>query len=340
MKTIGIIGLGPMGQRYVEAIQSMEQIKLIVVDLRPEAIQQVQDRQLKHKLVTYTTLSDMLQNEQLDVLVIATNGPSHYSIYLDAVKHGVKRIVCEKPIATSVAQAKEMVTIARAEGILLAVNHGRRWSSDYVLLREKIKSGVIGPVESVMFSMGGGQMGCNGTHFVDLVSYLLDQSVVQVCGFLNDENLPNPRGPHFKDPGGYAIFHFDSGARMFFEMTEDLGIPPLIVMNCKYGRITINEIERSYTIEMRTEQDRELPVTRYGTPLRQVEKAKLELDIISISRDLLVSILREEIPADPQHAVNALEVVIAIHLSHEKGNKQIHIPISDEEFSNKIFMFT
>ncbi|HBZ81742.1 Gfo/Idh/MocA family oxidoreductase [Brevibacillus sp. FSL K6-0770] len=340
MKTIGIVGLGPMGLRYVEVMKKMEQIKLAVVDLRQEAIQQVKERQLKHEVVAYSSHADMLQHEQLDVLIIATNGPSHYPIYLDAVKHGVKRIICEKPIATSIAQAREMVEIARAEGITLAVNHGRRWSKDYVSLREKLRSGIIGSVESIMFSMGGGQMGCNGTHFIDLAGYLLEQNVVQVCGFLNDENIANPRGANFKDPGGYAIVHFEAGARMFFEMAEDLGIPPLMVINGKCGRVTINEIERFYLIETRNEDDWALPVTRYGTPLRRVEKEKLELDIHALSHDLLQAVFQDEAPADPEYAVKALEAVIGIHLSHEKGNKQIALPIADEECINRLFKFT
>ncbi|EJL30562.1 Gfo/Idh/MocA family protein [Brevibacillus sp. BC25] len=340
MKTIGIIGLGPMGQRYVNAVQSMEEIRIAVADVRSDAVKKIEDFHLKQEVSIYSNHLDMLQNERVDILIIATNGPSHYPLFLDAMKYGVKKVICEKPIAISISQAKDMVNKSKAEGMLLAVNHGRRWSKDYVALRDKLRNEVIGPVESVMFSMGGGQLGCNGTHFIDLVSFLLDQKVVQVCGFLNDENIPNPRGAQFKDPGGYAIFHLSSGTRMFFEMTDDLGIPPLLIINGKYGRIIINELKRSYTIEAREKQDQELSVTRYGTPLKLMEECNLELDIITLSRDLVMSLLRDEIPANPLHAVEALEVVIGIHFSHETGNKMIELPLTDKEYSNKMFSFT
>ncbi|CAI8998289.1 putative dehydrogenase [Brevibacillus sp. IT-7CA2] len=340
MKTIGIIGLGPMGQRYVNAVQTMEEIRIAVADVRADAVKKIEDFHLKQEVSIYSNHLDMLQNERVDILIIATNGPSHYPLFLDAMKYGVKKVICEKPIAISISQAKDMVNKSKAEGMMLAVNHGRRWSKDYVALRDKLRSEVIGPVESVMFSMGGGQLGCNGTHFIDLVSFLLDQKVVQVCGFLNDENIPNPRGAQFKDPGGYAIFHFSSGTRMFFEMTDDLGIPPLLIINGKYGRIIINELKRSYTVEAREKQDQELSVTRYGTPLQLMEECNLELDIITLSRDLVMSLLRDEIPANPLHAVEALEVVIGMHYSHEMGNKMIELPLTDQEYSNKLFSFT
>ncbi|NTU31052.1 Gfo/Idh/MocA family oxidoreductase [Brevibacillus sp. HB1.1] len=340
MKTIGIIGLGPMGQRYVNAVQNMEEIRIAVADVRADAVKKIEDFQLKQEVSIYSNHLDMLQNERVDILIIATNGPSHYPLFLDARKYGVKKVICEKPIAISISQAKDMVNKSEAEGMMLAVNHGRRWSKDYIALRDKIRNEVIGPVESVMFSMGGGQLGCNGTHFIDLVSFLLDQKVVQVCGFLNDENIPNPRGAQFKDPGGYAIFHLSSGTRMFFEMTDDLGIPPLLIINGKYGRIIINELKRLYTIEAREKQDQELSVTRYGTPLKLMEECNLELDIITLSRDLVMSLLRDELPANPLHAVEALEVVIGIHFSHETGNKMIELPLTDKEYSNKMFSFT
>lgn len=340
MRTIGIIGLGPMGQRYVEAIQLMEPVKIAVTDLRKEVAQQVKEKYAKQELVIYSNHFDMMLYERLDVLIIATNGPSHYSLFLDAVNHEVKRVICEKPIATSLRQAQEMIALSQEKGVLLAVNHGRRWSADYMLLRKKLHDGVIGPVESIMFSMGGGQMGCNGTHFIDLASFLLGGKVVNVCGFLNDEGIPNPRGERFKDPGGYAILHFSTGTRMFFELAEDIGIPPLFVINGKYGRITVNEPQRSYFIETRTEQDRQLPVTRYGTPLQETQTCKLELNIIEFCKDLLESILQDHVPANPQYAVDALETVIGIHYSDQLGNKQIRLPITDEDYCNKQFSFT
>ncbi|MDH4618270.1 Gfo/Idh/MocA family oxidoreductase [Brevibacillus sp. AY1] len=340
MTTIGIIGLGPMGQRYVEALQTFPQYKLAVTDVRTAAIEKVRDTYSVKELASYTTHVDMLKNENIDLLIIASNGPSHYSLFIDALRYGIPRIICEKPIATSLEEARKMIDLASAKDVLLSVNHGRRWADDYVLLREKIKNEVIGSVESIMFSMGGGQMGCNGTHFIDLVSFLLDDKIEQLCGFLNDEGVPNPRGAQFKDPGGYAILHFRSGTRMFFELTEDTGIPPLLVINGRYGRITVNELQRVYIIEARTVADRSLPVTRYGTPLLEKEIYTIKLDMIELCRELITSMLRDQVPADPQHAADALEAIIGIHYSSERENRLVKLPITDREYVEKRFLFT
>ncbi|MED1745804.1 Gfo/Idh/MocA family protein [Brevibacillus borstelensis] len=340
MTTVGIIGLGPMGQRYIEAVQLLGNVKVAVMDLKEEAVETLKARSLDLEISSYTDHHDLLKSEALDILIIATNGPSHYSLFLDAVEYGVQRIICEKPIATSLFQAREMIRISKESGVLFAVNHAKRWASCSYELRKKIKENVIGPVESVMFSMGGGQMACNGTHFIDLVSYLLDQKVIQIYGFLNDEGIPNPRGEQFKDPGGYAILHFESGTRMFFEMTEDLGIPPLLVINGKYGRITMNDLKKTYVLEARTIEDRVLPVTRYGTELKVIESGILDRNIIQSSYELILNMLKDNLFDNPQHAVEALEVIIGIHESHRAGNKPITLPLTDEEAVSRQYMFT
>ena len=62
------------------------------------------------------------------VSVIATWGPSHSSLFHSLVDRGVKHILCEKPLASSMEGALEMVRRSKEEGITLAVNHYIRYS--------------------------------------------------------------------------------------------------------------------------------------------------------------------------------------------------------------------
>lgn len=343
MDKIAVIGLGPMGLRHIQAIIKLEnEVELVgVVDLRESVVKQLITDYNLTESVGYSDYKVLLEKCKPDILVIATNGPSHYPIFLDAVKAGVKKIFCEKPIATSLQEAKEMIRIAKDQGIKLLVNHSRRWSSDYARLKSSLHDGIIGSLESVTITMGGGQLACNGTHMVDLVSYLTDQPLANVIGFLNDEGVRNPRGEQFKDPGGYGIFHYQDGTRLYLEMTDDLGIPPMIVLNGRFGRIRIDEINRWYEVESRTEADRTLPITRYGISLSQkTTVAYDDLDIIQLCAKGIKSLVQGEALASAESAVHSLEAIIALHYSHRLGHQIVNLPLEHSTILEQKFQFT
>ncbi|REE84498.1 putative dehydrogenase [Paenibacillus taihuensis] len=342
MKKVAIIGLGPMGIRHIQACRNSKELDLAGgADLNVARVEELISDGFLPSGGGFSDYKQMIVELKPDIVVISTNAPSHYDIFHEVVNLGVKNILCEKPIATSIEQAINMIETASLYDVLLLVNHSRRWCLDYVELKSLLEIGEIGKVESVTFSMGGGQMGCNGMHIFDLISYLTGARVDKLIGFLNDEGVENPRGKHFFDPGGYALVHLDCGIRVYFEMTEDLGIPPLLIINGTYGRVTIEETKKRMTVEKRASEDCELPVTRYGTPLKHVTEHFFEhLDIVELTRVGLENLAKGEILADPSDALKALEVVIAIHASHEMGNKMIMLPINENHTIEKVFSFT
>jgi predicted dehydrogenase len=342
MSKIALIGAGPMGIRHLQAIKNLPDLALVgLVDLNPSVLDKLVDEMKIPASVVFTNHLEMLLQQQPDLVIIATNGPSHFSIFQDIVNAGVKKILCEKPIATSVKQARAMIEIAHQNDVMLQVNHARRWSSDYIELKRRLDQGVIGEVESIYCSMGGGQMACNGTHMIDLASFLFDRQTKQVVGFLNDKQILNPRGEQFTDPGGYAVIHFEDHKRMFFEMTDDLGIPPIFIISGTYGRVVIEELKRFYTIESRKKEDRKLSITRYGTQLSDIEQISItDLDIVSLCQRAIERLMSGDTALHGPAAVNALETVIGVHFSNKNDNKPISLPILDEQMVEQGFSFT
>lgn len=342
MKRVAIIGLGPMGIRHIQACRSSTELELAGgADLNAARVEQLIADGVLPIEGGFTDYKQMILVLKPDIVVIATNGPSHYDIFHEVVNLGVKKILCEKPLATSIVHATKMIKTAHQYDVSLLVNHARRWCLDYIEFKAMLEAGEIGKVESVTFSMGGGQVGCNGTHIYDLISFLTGARAVSIIGFLNDEGISNPRGKQFFDPGGYALIQMSKGIRVYFEMTEDLGIPPLLIINGTYGRVTIEETKKSIFIEKRAPEDYELPITRYGTPLKQIKEIEFKhLDIVELTRLGLESLAEGEQLMDLSEALRALEFVVAIHASHELGNSPIELPLTNNKTIEKVFSFT
>ena len=102
----------------------------------------------------YTTLDDVLHDKELELIVIATPNETHYEFAkksLEAGKHGKRRsriyrptystpisnphtVLVDKPVTTTVDQAKELGELAKAKNLILYAFQNRRWDSDFLAL--------------------------------------------------------------------------------------------------------------------------------------------------------------------------------------------------------------
>lgn len=260
-KRVGLIGLGGMGLRHAAAVQRLDGAQLSAVcDMNPDAVAKAAGQYSVER--TFTNWQEMLAGGGLDVVIVATNGPSHAEIVLAAAAAGATHIMCEKPMAVSVPQAEQMIAACDAAGIRLAVNHVRRWNPGYLNLKKLIADGVIGPVRHVLFEMGGGQMASNGGHFWDLARMLTGAEPASVWGKIDVPGAPHPRGPKYSDPGGHGVMRMSDGSRVFFDMSEDYGTTAFVEVLGSIGRVVIDERQGRFDIWARRVEDRGQPMTR------------------------------------------------------------------------------
>jgi UDP-N-acetylglucosamine 3-dehydrogenase len=119
----------------------------------------------------YDSHEKLLQAERPDVVSICTPPASHLEIARAAIAAGVSAIHCEKPVATSYADAVEMQRLARDAGVQLTVNLQRRFEPVHRFAREQIAAGAIGDVVSVEGYCPN--LPDWGSHIIDLVLYYL-----------------------------------------------------------------------------------------------------------------------------------------------------------------------
>ena len=131
----------------------------------------------------------MLEAEDLDAVSIATPTFLHHDHVVDAVEVGDPGVVwCEKPIASSVTDAEEMVAACAEADAELVINHTLRFTEKVQRLRRLIQAeDLLGEVKSVnaRFRM---ELMRNSTHLLDTLVYLLDSRAERVSGYITGEN--------------------------------------------------------------------------------------------------------------------------------------------------------
>ncbi|EPG65071.1 Gfo/Idh/MocA family oxidoreductase [Leptospira wolffii] len=120
---IGVIGTGHMGQYHVNVAKTLSDAELIgIFDSDSERATQIAE---KHKTAAFPTLDDLIKN--VDSIIIAVPTFLHHDIGKKALLAG-KHVLVEKPIAETLEQAKELVTLAEKNNLVLQVGHVERFN--------------------------------------------------------------------------------------------------------------------------------------------------------------------------------------------------------------------
>jgi 1,5-anhydro-D-fructose reductase (1,5-anhydro-D-mannitol-forming) len=147
-----------------------------------------------------TDLDALLSDPAIDAVYISTTNELHRDQTLAAAKAG-KHILCEKPLAMSLDDARAMVQAARDAGVVLATNHHLRNAATHGAMRDAIKAGRIGtPLSARVFhavylpphlqgwrldrpEAGGGVILDITVHDTDTLRFILDDDPVEAIAF-------------------------------------------------------------------------------------------------------------------------------------------------------------
>jgi len=325
---VAVIGLGAMGRRLSEAVRRVEGLTLAAVaERREEALAAFEGE----GVARFQRAEELFDTVEVDLAVVSTTAPGHHPLVMQAMEAGVRRILCEKPMACSVAQAREMVEEARRRGVRLAVNHNKRAIPLYGWLRGNLTSGAWGGITGIGTTCRGAGLGCLGVHFFDQIRFFTGDAIVRVTGWLDPELRENPRGAQFHDPGGLVVMEGRSGARYLHRQMEASAGPEHILIDTSLLRIRIEEMFREVEVIRRDFSVRPGP----GRPpkfdrLNPPEGVAFTTDVVALSAALLRNLAGDEpLIADARDGLASLEVVVAAHLSHRRGNVPAALPLTD-----------
>ncbi|MBN1547484.1 MAG: Gfo/Idh/MocA family oxidoreductase [Syntrophaceae bacterium] len=156
--------------------------------------------EIKFKRPAYSDIKTMTDLHRPDVVSIAVPVNQHFTIFQEIIHCKPKAIICEKPIAPSLAESRLMQSIADDHQCALLVNYMRRFDPGSMALKRIIHQGAVGEIFKGVVWYGKGLLN-NGTHFIDLLCYWLgDVSAVEI--------MEKGRQWDGKDPEPDICLHF------------------------------------------------------------------------------------------------------------------------------------
>jgi len=90
-------------------------------------------------------LEDILGDPQIELVVVNTPEPTHYTFVHAALSAG-KHVVVEKAFTPTVAEADALIALADVNGLMLSVYHNRRWDSDFLTIQKILADGYLGEI--------------------------------------------------------------------------------------------------------------------------------------------------------------------------------------------------
>jgi 1,5-anhydro-D-fructose reductase (1,5-anhydro-D-mannitol-forming) len=220
----GLIGTGRIAEdRMLPGINAYAGNRLIgVVSRDPARAKDFAKRfGAKH---AYTSYDDLLRNPEVTVVAIHTPNALHAEQAIAAARAG-KHVFCDKPMATSVADAERIVRECEKAGVKLSVNFHNRYMPCFIETKRIIDSGEIGNVMMVQLEASAGPAAASvaaswrvdasmaglgtsmnvGVHVYDILRYLLSAEITEVSAMFD-----TPAG--VMERTSLATFKFSNGA--------------------------------------------------------------------------------------------------------------------------------
>lgn len=280
----------------------------------------------------YLSHEAMLGSEQLDVVSVCTPSFLHAQHTIDAARSAAdpEIIWCEKPIASSVSAAKDMVEVCAETETDLVVNHSFRFTDKLQRLRDLIhERNLLGEVRSVsaQYRM---ELMRNSTHVLDTLVYLLNARAERVSGYINGENEAIDSlnaNKDVTDAGGGGHIIMDDGSFV----TVDCTIPREISsMSFNFigteGKLYLNNDDgewRYWSLENGEHVERSLPGIE-GSWTWDEDYKQSFANAGAHVEDLLTGNAENRSPGE--EASRSLEIIVAFYLSHYTGST-VDVPL-------------
>ena len=140
MVRVGLIGFGLAGQAFhAPTIRGTAGMELACILARSGSLAQ----QKYPGVRVARTLEELLADETIRLIVVATPNTSHFDLARHCMLAG-REVVVDKPFTTTTQEARELIQVAEQQKRLLAVYQNRRWDGDFVTIKKLIASGALG----------------------------------------------------------------------------------------------------------------------------------------------------------------------------------------------------
>lgn len=248
MKKVAVIGYGGQGAWHCAQVLKSDVAELAgTYDIKENR----RDAAKANGIFVYESNEAIFADKDVDIVVVATPNDVHEDLVVNALKSG-HNVICEKPVALSVAEFDRMVKAAEESGKRLSVHQNRRWDVDYLGVKNVIESGEIGEVIRVESRIhgsrgipsdwrcekapGGGMILDWGVHLIDQMLQLIKEKITAVnCVTTHITNKE-------VDDGFRLELTFESGKTAHVEVgTYNFIAMPRFYMQCQNGSLYLTD---------------------------------------------------------------------------------------------------
>lgn len=222
--TVAVVGCGKIAAEHLEAIAQIPSLKVVAAaDLDANARKTVASR--FGVPTTYDDYQEMLEKERPDILLVLLWPTLHAEVTEKALQRGVRAVLCEKPIASDLGEARKMLQAADSSGSRLMIGHQHRFNPHLEEARRLIADGEIGTVRHAWAHCFGALIN-NGPHVVDGLLYMLGEPEPEwILGQVHREPGRSDRGQPV-EAGSLGTVCLAGGIRATIEM-GDTAVPEI-----------------------------------------------------------------------------------------------------------------
>ena len=348
-----LIGCGRIAINHLKAAIDTGMEIVAVCDIDAAAMQSFLEKNRlndRTDIRRYTDYRDLLTNETLDLVAIATSSGEHAELALDCIDRGVHCII-EKPIAMRLSDADEIIRHSEARGVKVAACHQNRFNIAVQQLRAAIEAGRFGKLSHgsvhVRWNRGedyytqapwrgkwasdGGCLMNQCIHGIDLLRWMMGDEIESIYGMTQRRLHPNIEA----EDVGIAVVRFANGALGTIEGTTNIfpkNLEESLYIFGEAGTVKLGG-KSTNTIDVWHFADADQSGEQYAG-FTEATANVYGNGHTSLYQDMIGAITKDRAPyVDARAGRRALELVLAIYKSEQTG-ESVRLPLEDFASTN------
>ncbi|MCA9838192.1 MAG: Gfo/Idh/MocA family oxidoreductase [Trueperaceae bacterium] len=221
MLNVGIIGAGDFGAAHARAIAQTADVRLVAASRTN--IKALSDFCKEFACKGYTNYQNLLEDEAVEAVVVATPHHLHTSI-VEAASRAGKHILLEKPMAPNLLECDRIIAVTQEHKVQLMLGHVNHFVPAYIKAKEVLESGELGELVYAHSTMtkawmtsnrrdwhldrmtGGGMWLTIGVHVLDQLCWLIDSELASISA-----DIKTSFHAQEADDIGVALLRFKNG---------------------------------------------------------------------------------------------------------------------------------
>lgn len=359
---MGIIGLGFGAQGHLSAYQANSDVEIVALGCTNTGIERGKEIAGQFGIpFIFTDFHRLVTSQEVDLVSIAVPPYLHYPVAAEALKAG-KHVLCEKPMAMDITEAKEMLRLAEETKKICMIDFEFRFLPSRRKMKTLIDGGYLGKTYCVNVSMffdynasptgkpwnwlslrgkGGGILGAIGSHYIDLLLWLFGD-IIEVCSRLDSFiGYRYPPGSEVAkkvetedsfsflcqfSSGAQGVVHFCSVANQGIGIRSGVGLAKIEAYGSE-GTLVLNPDDQLLGARQGKKELEEIPIDREGYTGKVPVFLQRQRRCLEALIGLMINGIRDGEQRSPSFldGVRCQEVMDAIQLSNE-GRCWISVP--------------